>query len=497
MAKAGGFIETFGLWTDEQRRAASRIREKVRKEKLKLIRLAWSDPQGASRAKTFTVAGFLNVLESGATSTVATATIDASSARVFSSFTRGGGMGLDEMTGSPNQVIVPDPLTFRVLPWQPDMGWVLGDEYFSSGQPFHFSTRHLLRKCLAQLEKRGMRSVVGLEVEWYLFRLAQDHLTDENVGHLGLKGRPVSVVPAEPGYLLHSESNMDRIHAPVSTVATMLEQMGLPLRSIEKELGPGQLECTFAPTDALQAADNLFLFRTATRQICWRMGFLASFMCRPGFNGYPSSGWHLHQSLVEAKSGRNLFTPRTPGEALSPLGMNYLGGLLRYAIPSTVFATPTVNGYRRFRANSLAPDRVAWGMDHRGAMLRVLAGPRDPASRVENRIGEPAANPYLYIASQVITGAEGIAARLDPGSPETDPYATNHPALPKSLPEALEAMEREPLFCREFGELFVNYYLKFKRTELDRYETFSKEHAVDKTSDATTEWEQSEYFDFF
>jgi hypothetical protein len=108
--------------------------------------------------------------------------------------------------------------------------------------------------------------------------------------------------------------------------------------------------------------------------------------------GYYSSGWHLHQSLTEASTGRNLFTPQAAGEILSPLGQAYLAGLLHYAAPATVFATPTVNGYRRFRPNSLAPDRATWAYDHRGAMIRVLGGVNDPATRLENRIGEPAAN---------------------------------------------------------------------------------------------------------
>ena len=108
---------------------------------------------------------------------------------------------------------------------------------------------------------------------------------------------------------------------------------------------------------------------------------------------YYSSGWHLHQSLTDAKSGRNLFMPKSSGEQLSPLGKNYLGGLLHHALASTVLANPTINGYRRFRINSLAPDRVAWGYDHRGVMLRVLGGPDDPASRIENRVGEPPPTP--------------------------------------------------------------------------------------------------------
>ncbi len=496
MSRTAGFIERHGLWSADERRLAASIKARIKKDNLKLIRLAWADPHGASRAKTVTVPAFLSAFENGYNINVATTTLDASGARTFSSFTRGGGMGLEEMTGSPNLTIVPDLSTFRVLPWEPSVGWVLCDEYFQSGVPFHFSPRRLLRNQIDRLDKRGLRSVMGLEIEWYLLRVAEDHLTDEHIGAPGLKGRALKTYPVEPGYSFHSETNMDLMQAPLLALADAMEKLNLPLRSIENEWGPGQVECTFAPRDALETADNFMLFRTATRQLCRRMGYLATFMCRPGLKGYYSSGWHLHQSIVDGKSGRNLFAPKT-GTALSPLGMKYLGGLLHHAMASTVLANPTINGYRRFRMNSLAPDRVAWGTDHRGVMLRVLAAPGDMASRIENRVGEPAANPYLYIASQLITGLDGLDNKRDPGPPDTDPYTTNHTMLPKTLVAALELFEREPLFTREFGKIFVEYYGKIKRTELQRYESYAKDHNIDPASEATTEWEHNEYFDFF
>src|ERR1051326_4173744 len=402
MTRGEGFIRKHGLWTEDQHRQALTIKGRLEKENLKLFRVAWADPHGASRAKTLTTPAFLAALENGHNINVATSTLDASGARTFASFTRGGGMGLDEMTGSPNLIIVPDPATFRVLPWEPDVGWVLCDEYFTSGAPFHFSPRQLLRKEIARLSARKFRCMVGLEVEWYLLALADPHLTSEHVGGPGLKGRAPSTYPVEPGFSFHSETNMDLMHKPIAALADAFERLGLPLRSIENEWGPGQLECTFAPREALEAADNLVLFRTATRQLCRRMGYFATFMSRPKLKGYYSSGWHLHQSLVDAATGNNAFMPQAEGELLSPIGFACLGGLMQHGLSSTVFANPTINGYRRFRANSLAPDRVAWCSDHRGVMLRVLGAVSDPASRIENRIGEPSANPYLQDRKSVV-----------------------------------------------------------------------------------------------
>src|ERR1700752_3728688 len=165
------FIDKHGLWTGDERRQAADIARRVEADKLRYVRLAWSDTHGYSRAKTLTVPAFLSALSGGYNIGVATTTLDSAGARVFSSFTRGGGMGLAEMTGSPNLTIVADPSTFRVLPWGPGVGWILCDEYFNRGVPFHFSPRHLLRQQLQRLANKGMRLLVGLEIEWYLLRV--------------------------------------------------------------------------------------------------------------------------------------------------------------------------------------------------------------------------------------------------------------------------------------------------------------------------------------
>src|SRR5580704_15336077 len=493
-SERASFIERHGLWSDEQKRLAADLLRRVEAEKLRFVRLAWGDTHGYSRAKALTIPAFVSALTSGYNIGVATTTLDSAGARVFASFTRGGGMGLPEMTGSPNLTIVADPSTFRILPWAERVGWIIGDEYFNDGIPFHFSPRQLLRKTLHRLADHGFAAVVGAEIEWYLLRVAADHLSDENIGAPGIRGRPIKTTPVEPGYHYHSESNMDLMQPLFDALGEAFETLGLGLRSIENEWGPGQVECTFAPRAALEAADNVFLFRTATRQICRRLGYFATFMCRPALKGFYSNGWHLHQSLVDAASGENLFMPRNAGEVLSPLGQSYLAGTLQYAAPATVFATPTVNGYRRFRPNSLAPDRATWAYDHRGAMIRVLGGVGDPATRLENRAGEPAANPYLYILAQIVTGLAGVEtkAALPPSSEE--PYAAERPLLPKSLPEALDALEAEPLFRRALGDTFVDYFVKLKRTEAGRYQA-SLQSAP--PADEPSEWEQNEYFDFF
>lgn len=496
MVESLGFIARHGLWTDEQRRQAGELRRRIETEDLKLVRLTWADPHGAARAKAVTVPVFLAALEAGYNINVATTTLDSANARIFASFTRGGGMGLPEMTGSPNLIIVPDPATFRVLPWAPGVGWVLCDEYFANGVPFHFSSRHLLRRTLGRLADKGVGCIVGLEIEWYLLRVADDRLGEENTGVPGMRGRPAKTAPVEPGFSYHSESNMDLMQPVLSALAEHFAAIGLPLRSIENEWGPGQLECTFAARPALEAADHALLFRTATRQICRRMGYFATFMCRPALRSYYSSGWHLHQSLLDRGSGRNMFMPEREHECLSPLGRAFLGGLLKHAGPCTAFATPTVNGYRRFRPNSLAPDRATWCCDHRGVMIRVLGGSGDPATRLENRIGEPAANPYLYIASQIVAGLDGVEHGLDPGPQDEEPYSAARPMLPASLPAALDALDCDQLFRAQLGDVFIDYFVKLKRNEAGRFAQWLKDNGT-TPGDEPTAWEQNEYFDFF
>jgi glutamine synthetase len=267
----------------------------------------------------------------------------------------------------------------------------------------------------------------------------------------------------------------------------------LPLLSLEIELGPSQVEAVFDVTDALTAADNMVLFRNAVRQALRRAGYHATFMCRPPFANTMSSGWHLHQSLVDLRSGTNAFMRDAPGEGstpddaahtLSAAGEHYLAGLLAHACGMAVFCTPTVNGFGRFRPNALAPQSVLWGRDNRGAMLRVVGSSGDGATRIENRIGEPAANPYLYLASQIYAGLDGIKRQLRAPRATDAPYGGDADRLPTSLGAALDALAGDPVLCESFGQTFIDYFSRIKRLELQRYEA-----AADKD-----EFQRREYF---
>jgi glutamine synthetase len=313
----------------------------------------------------------------------------------------------------------------------------------------------------------------------------------------GKRGRAIDTLPPEPGYSYHSETNMDIMQPLLSELAEIYEKLGLPLRSIENEYGPGQLECTFSAQPAGQAADDYVLFRTATRQVCRRHGYFASFMCKPAIDGYYASGWHLHQSLADRATGANICMPKEKTDRLSPKANAHLAGLLNHAQEAAVFATPTINGYQRFKPNSLAPDRATWSYDHRGTMLRVLGGVGDPATRIENRIGEPAANPYLFIASQIAAGIDGMDKESKPWPADDEPYEADRPMLPTSLGDALDALNTSTLFREQFGDIYIDYFVALKQAELARYTAYIADNNADDGGNGVSQWEQDEYFDFF
>ena len=476
------FVERHGLWSAEQKEAAKRLAAIVQEKRLETIRLSFADQHGILRGKTLIAAEAVASLESGCSITTTMLAKDTSHRTVFPVFTAGGGFGMKEMEGAADFMMVPDPTTFRVLPWSPTSGWVLCDIYFGNGKPVPFSTRQLYRSVLNKLGERGYDFVAGLEVEFHLFKLEDTHMAPQ---YATQPGEPPSVSLLSHGYQYLTEQRYDQMEGPLDIIRRDVLALGLPLRSVEVEFGPSQCEFTFAPTKGIEPADNMVLFRSAVKQIARRHGYHATFMCRPKLPNVFASGWHLHQSLVSRADGRNAFMATDGNESLSPLARNYLAGLLAHARAATVFTTPTINGYKRYRSYSLAPDRAIWGRDNRGVMIRVLGATNDPATRLENRVGEPAANPYLYMASQIFSGLDGVDRKLDPPLSADTPYETKADLLPKSLREAVYALDDDPFFREQLGAAFVDYYVTIKNAEIERFQA------------EVSDWEQREYFEMF
>jgi glutamine synthetase len=476
------FVARHALWSDEQKEAARRLRAVCEEKKLETIRLSFPDQHGILRGKTLVASEALASLESGCTITTTMLAKDTSHRTVFPVFTAGGGFGMKEMEGAADVLMVPDPTIFRELPWAPTTGWLLCDIYFADGRPIPFATRQLYKSVLAELGERGYDFVAGLEVEFHIFKLEDARMSPQDAGQ---PGQPPQVSLLSHGYQYLTEQRYDQMEPALDIFRRYILALGLPLRSVEVEFGPSQCEFTFAPRSGLEPTDNMVLFRSAVKQIARRHGYHATFMCRPKLPNVFASGWHLHQSIVARGSGENAFMAKDDGEPLSAFGKNYLAGLLQHARASAVFTTPTINGYKRYRSYSLAPDRAIWGKDNRGVMLRVLGGAGDPATRLENRIGEPAANPYLYMASQILSGLDGVDRKLDPGPSADTPYETKADLLPKSLREAVSALDDDPFFRQAFGAAFVDYYVHIKNAEIARFEA------------EVSDWEHREYFEMF
>jgi glutamine synthetase len=487
-----GFVERYGLYTAQQAAAAAAVASEIRERELRTVRLTVVDQHGHPRSKSLAPEVAIAAMSNGLDFSGAIYSLDTGNQVFVPAFAAGGGFGIDEFTGFPDIVLVPDPATFQVLPWADSTGWLLCDTYFSSGKPMPLDGRGLMRRMLGELGEAGYDYLAGIEIEYYIVKLTGEPVTPENAG---FTPPPPGVSVFELGYQYLSEVRLDSVAATLEAIRDGLSAVGLPPRSMEDEWGPGQMEFSFSPIGGLAAADAVVLFRSAVKQICQRRGLLATFMCRPALPNFFSSGWHLHESLLARTDGSNAFASQT--DYLSQTGHQFVAGLIEHAMAMPVFATPTVNGYKRFRPYSFAPDRVTWALENRGALIRIQGAAGDANSHVENRMGEPAANPYLYMAANIAAGLDGIRRGLTPPPPvEADPYAAEAPMLPTSLADAVAALEKDTFFREAFGDTLVDYLLQMKRAELARHDAAVAENPPPEGQDVT-DWEMREYFEFY
>jgi glutamine synthetase len=479
-----GFVERHGLWTERQYADAAQMRRVLDELGIELVRVCFCDQFGVLRGKTVTRAALPGILRSGITVPSSLLLKDTSGRSTFPVFEALRLDGYSGFTGAGDVVLVPDPSTFRVLPWSRRTGMVLADLRYPHGGEVQYCTRGALRRGLAGLAGRDLALTVGPELEFHVFARAEEQMHPDRVGAPGRPGAAPAVRPLTPGSQLLHIDTLDGLDRLVEEIHTSLTRLDLPLRSIELEFGPSQFEVTLEAGDAAKVADEVVLCRMALKQVCHRLGLHATFMSRPLGTETASTGWHLHQSLRSATTGVPVFAAAAGSpDVLSSDGMSYLGGLLEHAAAASAFTTPTVNGYKRYQPHSLAPDRVGWGLDNRGAMVRVVGSPGDPTTHLENRSGEPAANPYLYILSQLVSGMDGMSSATDPGLPTDTPYRDGAPRLPRTLGEAVTALDGSAVFRAALGDEFVDWYVHLKRAEFGRY--------LDEVSD----WEQREYFD--
>lgn len=482
---------------DPARDAACRaLLARVKTEGIRQVRVAWGDLHGAFRSKTLVTgsdaAALADALDNGVGMVSTVLLKDTSDRTAFNVFEPGALDGLPGFAAANNLLLLPDPGSFHVLPWAPDTGWLRAETFWDDGSPVVLDPRRALQQALARLDEAGFGLRCGLEVEFHIYRLADGSLSADD-------GAWPSAAPAvtalHPGHALLAEDGADRAADALAIVRDTALGLGLPLRSLEIEFGPSQVEAVFGATDALTAADQMLLLRNGVRQALHRAGYHATFMCKPPLAGAMASGWHLHQSLV-ARDGSNAMSldaptaPGTPGDAaalwLSATGRHWLAGLLSHAHGMAALCAPTAGAYSRYQGSMMAPQAAVWGRDNRGAMLRVVGRPGDAGTRIENRLGEPLANPYLCIAAQVVAGLDGLLRAAEPGPAAVgNPYAQGRAAaLPISLSEALHALATDRVLTAGLGEPMVRAFTTIKQHELSR-----RAAAADEP-----EWDRRELF---
>src|SRR3954467_3506164 len=368
-----GFVTQFDLLTAEQRQAAERSQELIKQHELRTVRMIWVDQHGAPRCKFMSALDYVASLNNGIDFSGALLSMDSANNVFTPLFVEGGGFDIPELTGFPDMVLVPDPVTFRVLPWADRTGWVICDAYFTNGKPVPLDTRQILRQQVNAATEMGYDYVGGLEIEFYVLRRDSDRI---ELNESGWPPPPPRVSVLEQGYQYLSEVRLAGINDLVERLRDTFLALDLPLRSIEDEWGPGQLEVTFDPMTGMESADAMILFRSAAKQVAQLMGCHATFMTRPALPNFFSSGWPLHQSLRDRSTGDNPFPSPKEGQPLSDIGQQFTAGLLEHARAAMLFSTPTITGYKRYKPYSFAPDRATWAIENRGTMVRVQGDAR-------------------------------------------------------------------------------------------------------------------------
>lgn len=452
---------------------------------LEQVRVAWADLHGSHRCKTLMVGGgfgtraLATALRQGVGLVSTLLLKDSADRTALPVFEPGALEGLAGFGAANNLLLWPEPASFVVLPWAPRTGWLRATPRWADGRPVEADPRGVLERALARLAGAGYTLRVGLEIEFHVYRLDAAPLP---AAVHGWPAEPAAVHALHPGHGLLNEAWADRAEAVFATVRRVAEGLGLPLASLEVEFGPSQVEAVFSATDALTAADHLVAFRNGVRQALAREGWHATFMARPPLPGAMASGWHLHQSLAHAQGAeagaagaRNAFTRgQTGGGAhdaravLSDAGAHWLAGLLAHAPGLAALSVPTAVGFERFKGSPMAPTAAHWGFDNRGAMLRVIGAPGDAATRIENRLGEPLANPYLCLAGQVAAGLDGLVRRLEPGAAVRAPYDPQPAPLPATPAAALDALAADAVLTEALGPAMQRVHEAVRRAEIAR-----------------------------
>ena len=421
--------------------------ERVHEDGVQFISLQFTDILGTIKSVTIPVGQLEGALENGVW-------FDGSSiegfARIYES----------------DMVLVPDPATYRVLPWSdPERrrARIICDVYAPDGRPSPSDPRSALRRVLARAVERGYVYNVGPELEFFLFKRNN--------------GVPLRPVPHDVGGYFDF-SPRDEAQQVRSEIVLALQALGIDVEMSHHEVATGQHEIDFHYADALTSADNAVTFKYTVRAIAATHDLYASFMPKPIF-GINGSGMHTHQSLFN-EEGHNLFYDPEDEYHLSRLAYHFIAGQMVHARALAAVVAPTVNSYKRLTPGYEAPVYICWAHLNRSALIRVPAtrAGREKATRIELRCPDPSANPYLAFAAMLAAGLDGIERQLEPPPPvnedvyhfdEDDLRERAIGTLPATLAEALDELERDEVIQEALGPAITETMLRARRTEWDEY----------------------------
>jgi glutamine synthetase len=427
---------------------------------VRAVRLQYADLHGICRGKLVPISAFPKVAEVGMRFVEAIMTIDLRH-NVIAGFEQ----------GFPDLLARPDLNTLVPLPWEEDVVACLVDlEDPATHETHPVDSRGALKRVLAEFSELGVSPMVGPELEFYL---CEPDASDPR------GWRPY----AGQDSAMYTVGDMAD---PKGTLARMLDaavELELGALAAAHEYGRSQFEINLRHSSALDSADRAFRFRALVKEIAARDGLLATFMGKP-FNDDEGSGFHLHISLVD-DSGANAGEHGGEAHGLSATMRHFIAGVMEHGRAMMVFFNPTVNAYRRLSPQALVPTRVCWGHDHRMTLVRVPKE-RGYSTRLELRLGDGTANPYLAYAVALASGLDGIRRGLEPPGPvEGMIYEQPDEALGATLPttfaEALEALKNDQVIVAALGPQLVDTFETIKTAELERFRAW------------VTDWEFAEY----
>lgn len=373
-----------------------------------------------------------------------------------------------EMTESFNDLVSPldadmflkpDENAKSIIPWatQPTVQ-IIHDCYNRDGEPHPLATRNILKKVLKLYADEGWKPVLAPEMEFYLIK---PNLDPDNVltPPLGRSGRPET---ARQSYSIDALAEFEPF---IEEMYEFCDAQGLDVDSLIHEDGAAQMEINFLHGDALSLADQVFVFKRTVRETAFRHDMYATFMAKP-MEIEPGSAMHIHQSIVDAKTGKNIFVDEKGNESENFL--HYIAGLQKYTPNAMSFYAPNVNSYRRFAKDSAAPVNLEWGYDNRTTGIRIPDSSAQ-SKRIENRFPGVDCNPYLAIAASLGCGYLGMKNKLMPTKPHKGDAGSGDIEIPRNIENALTLLNECPEFEDIFGELFIKAYTAVKEVEFEAF----------------------------